>query len=56
MRKLSQGLFEFSRSHIQEVVKQDIKTGILIAVYVFNHQNTVTHEKLALMAATHPTK
>ena len=35
MRKLSQGVFEFSRSHIQEVVAQDIKTGILIAESMF---------------------
>ena len=32
MRKLSQGVFEISRSHIKEIFEQDIKTDILTAV------------------------
>lgn len=53
MRKLSQGMFEYSKCHIQEVVEQDSKTGILMPESVFlNLQNIATREKLAFIAAT----
>lgn len=35
MRKLSQGGFEFSRSHNQDAAEQDIKIGMLIPVSPF---------------------
>ena len=42
MRKLSQGVFEISRPHIQEVFEQETKTDILIAVKVKAAQSCPT--------------